>query len=188
PDAVASLTRGVAAALSGKGADAEIEFKLLEQQYPQYAEASYDLGIVARNAGELDVAADALRRATERAPNRAEDWDQLGLALRLAGRFSEARAAYDRATQVAPDYAPAHRNLAVLLDVYLGDAGAALPEFERYQQLVGESKQLSGWLAEVRRRANPKGPAATEAAAGAGADATTPASTPVPAPAQGAQP
>jgi len=178
PDAVASLTRGVAAALSGKNSEAEIEFKLLEQQYPTIAEASYDLGIVARNGGELELAADALRRATERAPQRAEDWDQLGLALRLAGRFSEARAAYDRATQLAPDYAPAHRNLAVLLDVYLGDAGAALPEYERYQQLAGESKQLSGWLAEVRRRANPKGAQATEPAGGADAAA----------PAQGAQP
>jgi tetratricopeptide (TPR) repeat protein len=184
PDAVAGLTRGVAAALSGNNSEAEIEFKLLEQQYPTLAEASYNLGIVARNAGELDVAADALRRATERAPGRAEDWDQLGLALRLAGRFSEARAAYDRATQLAPDYAPAHRNLAVLLDVYLGDAGAALPEYERYQQLAGESKQLSGWLAEVRRRANPKGPAPAESAAGAGAEAAAGAA----APDQGAKP
>ncbi len=184
PDAVAGLTRGVAAALAGKNSEAEIEFKLLEQQYPQYSEASYDLGIVARNGGELDLAADALRRATERAPARAEDWDQLGLALRLAGHFSEARAAYDRATQLAPDYAPAHRNLAVLLDVYLDDAGAALPEYERYQQLAGESKQLSGWLAEVRRRANPKGPSAPQPGPepGQGDGATAPA------PAQGAKP
>ena len=48
---------------------------------------------------------------------------------------------------------PAQR-FAVLLDVYLGDPTAALPEYERYQQLAGsDDKQLGSWLAEVRRRA-----------------------------------
>jgi tetratricopeptide (TPR) repeat protein len=157
PDVVAGFTRGVAAALSGKGAEAELEFKLLEQQQPRLAEPSFNLGIVARNAGELELAIEALRRASERAPTRAEAFDQLGVALRLAGKFSEARAAYARATQLSPDYAPAHRNLAVLLDVYLSDAAAALPEFERYQQLVGsDDKQLGSWMAELRRRATPR--------------------------------
>jgi tetratricopeptide (TPR) repeat protein len=165
-DAVAGFTRGVAAALSGQGNEAEIEFKLLEQQYPQLAEPSFNLGIVARNAGETDLAIDALRRASEHAPTRAEGYDQLGVALRLAGKFGEARAAYEHATQLEPGYAPAHRNLAVLLDVYLGDPVAALPEFERYQQLVGsDDKQLNSWLAEVRRRAVPRGEPKGEAGA-----------------------
>jgi tetratricopeptide (TPR) repeat protein len=175
PDAVAGFTRAVAAALSGQAAEAELEFKLLEQQYPQLPEPSFDLGIIARNGGELELAIAALRRATEHAPARAEGFDQLGLALRLAGRFGEARAAYEQAIQLAPDYAPAHRNLAVLLDVYLGDATAALPEFERYQQLVGEDRQLGGWLAEVRRRAAPRGAAQGEPAA-----APQPAAQPAP--------
>jgi TolA-binding protein len=181
-DAVAGFTRGVAAAISGQANDAELEFKLLEQQYPQLAEPSFNLGIVARNAGELDLSIEALRRASERAPTRAEGFDQLGLALRLAGKFTEARAAYKQATELEPDYAPAHRNLAVLLDVYLGDPSAALPEFERYQQLAGsDDKQLASWLAEVRRRAAPRpdnkpgqpGPKA-EPAGEAKADAATP--------------
>jgi cellulose synthase operon protein C len=156
-DAVAGFTRGVAAAIGGQANEAELEFKLLEQQYPQFAEPSFNLGIVARNAGETGLAVEAFGRATERAPTRAEDFDQLGVALRLAGKFNDARAAYGHAIELEPDYASAHRNLAVLLDVYLGDPTAALPEFERYQQLAGsDDKQLGSWLAEVRRRATPR--------------------------------
>ena len=40
------------------------------------------------------------------------------------------------------DYAPAHRNLGVLLDLYLGDPAAALPEMERYKALTAEDKPV----------------------------------------------
>ena len=56
---------------------------------------------------------------------------------------------------------PLHRNLGVLLDIYLGDPNAALTQFEQYKQLSGEDKPVSGWIADVRRRAAPKAPAAS---------------------------
>jgi hypothetical protein len=52
-----------------------------------------------------------------------------------------------------PDNAQAHRNLAVLRDLYQGDAAAALPGFERYQALTGEDKPVTGWIADVKQRA-----------------------------------
>jgi len=161
PAAVSDFTRGVADLLAGRATDAELDFKQMELQYPTYAESSVNLGIVTRDEGKLDDSAAALQRATERAPASARAWDELGLTLRRQGKFSEARAAYEHALAADASYVPAHRNLAVLLDIYIGDPDAALAQFEQYQQLSGEDKPVSGWIAEVRRRAAPKAPAAS---------------------------
>ena len=161
PTAVTDFTRGVADLLSGRPTDAELDFKQMELQYPTLSEPSVNLGIVTRDEGKLDDSAAALQRATERAPASARAWDELGLTLRRQGKFAEARDAYQHAIAADAGYASAHRNLAVLLDIYLGDPAAALPEFEQYQKLSGEDKPVSGWIAEVRRRAAPKAPAAS---------------------------
>jgi lipoprotein NlpI len=109
-------------------------------------------------------------------PGSAMAWSELGVTLRQEGRFVDARAAYAKALECDPAYAPAHRNLGVLLDIYLAEPLAALPEFERYQQLSGEDKPVSTWIAELRTRTGvkaapaPEGaPAATDAPVGAAA-------------------
>jgi TolA-binding protein len=176
PRAVAGLARGVAAALDGKATDAALEFQQLELQFPQYAEASINYGLVAQGAGQLDIAAAAMERATQRAAQDPAAWTGLALVRRAQGRFTDARAAYQQALAADPAYAPAQRNLAVLLDLYLNDPAAALDAMERYHQLVGgDDKQLNGWLAELRRRAGPRAaPAAGDAAP---APAASPAAT-----------
>jgi len=117
-----------------------------------------------------------LRRAVQIDPGSAVAWSELGVTLRQEGRFVDARAAYEKALECDPAYAPAHRNLGVLLDIYLAEPVAALPEFERYQQLSGEDKPVSTWIAELRTRTGvkaapaPEGaPAATDAPVGAAA-------------------
>ena len=85
------------------------------------------------------------------------------MTLRREGKFSDARAAYEHALAVDADYAPAHRNLGVLLDLYLGDPAAALPEMERYKALTAEDKPVSSWIAELRTRTGVKPPAAPSA-------------------------
>jgi tetratricopeptide (TPR) repeat protein len=94
----------------------------------------------------------ALRGVTAQTPGNADAWNELGIVLRQAGKFAEARAAYDRALAINADHAGAHRNLAVLLDLYLHQPAAALPEFLRYRQLSGQEKPVSGWIAELRVR------------------------------------
>jgi len=69
------------------------------------------------------------------------------------------------------DYAPAHRDLGVLLDLYLGDPAAALPEMERYKDLTAEDKPVSSWIAELRARTGVKPPAAPTPTAVPGPDA-----------------
>jgi len=101
-----------------------------------------------------------LKQATTLDPGNAAAWSELGVTLRQQGKFAEARAAYERSLAADADYAPAHRNLAVLLDLYLADPAAALPEMERYKALTAEDKPVSSWIAELRARTGVKPPAA----------------------------
>ncbi len=103
--------------------------------------------------GKLDEAAEALQRATARASGNAIAWTELGLVERARGKFAAARAAYAQAIAADASYAPAHRNLGVLLDLYMAEPAAALAEMEQYRQLSGEDKPVSGWIAELRHRA-----------------------------------
>jgi predicted Zn-dependent protease len=104
-------------------------------------------------AGRDEEARTSLEAALAQDPANATGWNRLGVAERRLGRFEAARAAYGRALAADPAHAPAERNLALLLDLYLGDARAALPHYERYQALAGESHaEASAWLIELRTR------------------------------------
>jgi tetratricopeptide (TPR) repeat protein len=132
--------------------------------------ADIDAALAARAGGKLADADVALWRGTGREGNvnTAVAWDELGITLRMEGKFAEARSAYEQAIAANADYAPAHRNLGVLLDLYLGEPAAALEQFERYRQLGGEDKPVSSWIAELRARTGVKPPAS-----GASAPETT---------------
>jgi tetratricopeptide (TPR) repeat protein len=86
-------------------------------------------------------------------PANAAGWSRLGVAERRLGRFEAAREAYGRAVAADPGLGAAERNLALLLDLYLADAAAALPHYERYRALAGEGDaEAAAWLVELRTR------------------------------------
>ena len=96
---------------------------------------------------------------------------------RCARRESSPRRARltNSAIKANPSYAPAHRNLGVLLDLYLEDPLTAQSEFETYKTLTGEDKPVSGWLAELRARNKVRAPASEAAPEAAPATAPEPA-------------
>jgi hypothetical protein len=69
----------------------------------------------------------------------------------------------------------------VLLDLYLNDPAAALPEFERYKELSGEDKPVASWIAELRARTGIKAPPAAAPDAEPAAPGTEPAPAEAPA-------
>jgi tetratricopeptide (TPR) repeat protein len=150
--AAADFERAVNLMRAGNTTDAELEFKQLAAGYPQLAGPQINLGLLQRKAGRLEEAETTLKAATQRNPASAIAWNELGVTLRMRGQFKDAAAAYDHAIAADPNFAPAHRNLAVLLDLYLGDAQRALTELERYKELTGEEKPVTGWIAELRQR------------------------------------
>jgi tetratricopeptide (TPR) repeat protein len=145
---------------AGNTTEAELELKQMVAAYPQLAAPSVNLGLLYRKAGRLDEAEDALATATTRNASSAIAWNELGVTRRMRGRFTEAAQAYEHAVAADESFAPAHRNYGVLLDLYLGDPERALTELERYKELSGEDKPVSGWIAELRQRTGKRPPPA----------------------------
>lgn len=123
------------------------------------APAPVNPGILYRKQGDLAKADQALHETVQRDPAAAVDWSELGVTLRMEGKFREAVDAYNQAIKVKPDFAAAYRNLAIVLDLYLGDTAAALTAMEHYQQLAADDKAVTGWIADLKQRAGRNGSA-----------------------------
>jgi tetratricopeptide (TPR) repeat protein len=162
---------------SGNAGEAELEFKQLAVGYPQLVGAQINLAILQRKGNHLDEAETTLKSAVANNPSSASAWNELGLTQRMRGEFPDAAASYEKALAADPNFAAAHRNYAVLLDLYMGDPEHALTELERYKELTGEEKPVNGWIAELRQRTG-KPPAPRPGAAPAAAPAGQPGAAP----------
>jgi tetratricopeptide (TPR) repeat protein len=168
PQAVAAFDRAVGLVRAGNPAEAEIEFRQLALGYPALAGPDINLGILYRKDGRLEESEQVLKAATIRNGASAPAWNELGVTLRLRGEFPAAATAYEHAIAADANFAPAHRNLGVVLDLYLGDPERALAELQRYQELSGEEKPVSVWIAELRQRTGKKKPASAPPATPSG--------------------
>ena len=170
----------------GNTTEAELAFKAMSLQYPQFAAPLVNLAIIERKRGDLGQAEESLKSAVARERGSALAWTELGVTQRMRGEFPEALGSYEQALAADPRYAPAWRNLGVLADLYTGDPQRALEAFEKYKAVTGEEKPVSGWIAELRqrlglppaKRPESEAPAASPAAAPADAPAATPAEAP----------
>ena len=179
---------------AGNATEAELGFKQVALQYPQFATPLVDLALLQRKQGELEQAESSLKSAVAHESGNALAWTELGVTQRMRGQFKDAAASYEQAIAVDPRYAPAWRNLGVLADLYLGDPKRALAAFEQYKAITGEEKPVSGWIAELRQRLgikapqNPATPGAPADSPGAPLPGATPAPLPGAAPANAAAP
>lgn len=193
PAARADFDRAVQYMRSGNATEAELGFKQVALEYPQYSAPLVNLAILQRKEGHLDQAEATLKSAVEREHGNAVAWTELGATQRMRGEFRDAATSYEQAIAADPRYAPAWRNLGVVSDLYLGDPNRALKAFEQYKELTGEDKPVSGWIAELRQRLGlpqPKRPAGDAGPAGGGSTPAAPgeAKPPKGAPAETAPP
>jgi tetratricopeptide (TPR) repeat protein len=193
PAARADFDRAVQYMRSGNATEAELGFKEVALEYPQYSAPLVNLAILQRKEGHLDQAEATLKSAVEREHGNAVAWTELGATQRMRGEFRDAATSYEQAIAADPRYAPAWRNLGVVSDLYLGDPNRALKAFEQYKELTGEDKPVSGWIAELRQRLGlpqPKRPAGDAGPAGGGSTPAAPgeAKPPKGAPAETAPP
>jgi Flp pilus assembly protein TadD len=122
------------------------------ERAPTVTAAHIALGVAYARTGDLDLAEASLQRALELSPQHPAVYNELGLVQRRKGEFEESRASYEAALAQFADFHYAHRNLAILCDLYLGDLACALEHYEAYSRLVPDDAEVGKWIADLRNR------------------------------------
>ncbi|MBD3868285.1 MAG: tetratricopeptide repeat protein [Acidobacteria bacterium] len=126
----------------------------LTEQAPEATAAHIALGIAYANIDDLDRAEASLQKALELNPRHPAAYNELGLVQRRKGRYADSRASYEAALSQFADYHFAHRNLAILCDLYIGDTACALEHYEAYSRMVPEDGETVKWIADLLNRMN----------------------------------
>ena len=122
------------------------------ERAPEVTAAHLALGIAYARTDDLDLAEVSLLKALELNPQHPAAYNELGMVQRRKGQFEESRVSYEAALSQFADFHYAHRNLAILCDLYLGDYACALEHYEAYSQLVPDDAEVVKWIADLRNR------------------------------------
>ena len=125
----------------------------LTEQATALTAAHIDLGIAYARTGDLDHAEASLNKALELDPKQPAAYNELGMVQRRKGQFVKARTSYEAALAQSADFQYAHRNLAIVCDLYLGDYTCAMEHYEAYSRIVPDDAEVVKWIADLRNRA-----------------------------------
>jgi len=140
---------------SNRNDEAAAALEALTNAAPAFALAPLNLGILRARQGQWPQAQASLNEAVKRDPALTSAYAELGVVNRNLGQFADASSAYGHALEIDADNAKVHRNLGVLLDLYLGKPSEALDHYQRALALGGGAdKQMASWIAEVQSRLN----------------------------------
>src|SRR5215475_7747516 len=92
----------------------------MTEKMPSLTAAHIDLGIAYARTGDLDRAEASLNNALKSDPKQPVAYNELGMVQRRKAQFAKARASYEAALAQSADFQYAHKNLAILCDLYLG--------------------------------------------------------------------
>lgn len=151
--AKSQYTQALAAIKNGNDEQALVLLRDISNRHPNLSGPLLNQAILLRKKGRLEEAQDLLKKSMLSPTQNPRVMNELGVVSRQLGNFKQAKSAYESAIRLAPGYDRPHYNLAVLADLYLGDAALAIKEFEMFQSLQEKrDKKVDGWLKELKRR------------------------------------
>lgn len=143
----------VEAMKEGNNESARQQFETLHDEHPERTGPLANLGVLAMEAGDQAQAKARFEQVVALDSSHAAALNHLGVIARENGEFELAEAHYRDALAAEPDYLPAMMNLAILLDIYLGRPGEALPLYEQYQSTAEEpNPRLKDWIFDAKNR------------------------------------
>ncbi|MEO3876839.1 tetratricopeptide repeat protein [Rheinheimera fenheensis] len=149
-DEQAQFASAAALLRQGDFAGATGAFQRLQQQLPAAPGVAYNLALSQWRAGDVDSAEQTL--TTQPALQlHAPALNLAGVLARQQGRFAVAEQYFSAALKADSQYAPAHKNLAFLYELYLGQLLQARYHYQQYQAL-SEDPAVAGWLALLEQQ------------------------------------
>lgn len=124
------------------------EYRSAIKDYPDYADAHYNLGRLLIDKQGYSEAIKELKEAIRLKPNDADAHNNLGLALKRNGDVDAAAAQYREAIRLNPKLATAHNNLGNLLYAKR-DFGGAIEQYRAALALMPKSAQTHMNLGSV---------------------------------------
>lgn len=118
---------------------------------PDAAGVGYNLALAQWYSGHIDAAQQSLLQVVGVAPAYSAAHNLLGVLARQQGNFRQAERHFQRALQADAGYAMAHKNLAFLYELYLGELLQAHYHYKQYYQLT-QDEQAKGWLALLEQQ------------------------------------
>jgi tetratricopeptide (TPR) repeat protein len=98
-----------------RSAEAKPELEAATRLDPTLADAWYLLGLIARQAGDIDQAVSAFQKSLESKPDNPETLYMLGQELQRKGDLQGARQMWEKAIEIRPQYSQAIYSLSRLL-------------------------------------------------------------------------
>ncbi|WP_416306155.1 tetratricopeptide repeat protein [Neptunicella sp. SCSIO 80796] len=132
---------------------AEAALQRLSETHPELASVWMHLGDIALLNEQTDLALRHYQQTIALSPYHYFAHNRLGLLLRQQGQFDQALQQYSQAIEAWPGFAPAYRNRAILLDLYMGQKQRALQDYQTYQLLADDPpSNLNGWLVDLQQQ------------------------------------
>ena len=118
---------------------------------PQAAGIGYNLALAQWQNGDAQQAQQTLAQLVAVAGHYAAAHNLAGVLARQQGHFRQAERHFQRALQADAGYAIAHKNLAFLYELYLGEPLAAHYHYQQYYAMT-QDEQAKVWLALLEQQ------------------------------------